>query len=589
MIERVPAELRETPQWIAWKSIGADKRKVPFDPNTARPAKAGDPATWAPLEKAISLFNRGGFAGLGFEFHDDPFVGIDLDGCRNPATKEIAPWAKKIILAIGSYAEVSPSQTGVKIFARGKSPFDGGQKKDIDTTAVSEKPPGIEIYDQQRYFAVTGWRLTGMDAIVDVEPNALRAIWDELPSKATKTHDRLSVVERAARYVAKCDPAIAGSSGHNVTFAVACSLVLGFCLTPEEALPIFSEWNQRCQPPWSYKDLIRKLHEANKQSGNRGYLRDGNEQQWEQHRTQYKPPAVASKNEPEDKSPQAMTLDKACYEYLATLGEESELDGTGLSELDFALDGGLARGELVLVAARPSHGKTMFAMQMIHHLSCKAPALIVSEEMTALALGKRTIQFASDVHPEYWFNSTERIKGELVEHFGHRQTCWVVESVRTANNAAETIRRMHAKHDIQFVAIDYVQMLAGRDGSRYESVTEASLTFRALANELGITLLVLAQLNRQIEKRDSFIPKLGDLKESGQLEQDADVVLFLVWPHRIDGNNPANEYQVFIAKNRNRAIVRHAVQCEFNPGRQKLSGKRVEQLDNYEDAFDAFK
>ena len=85
-------------------------------------------------------------------------------------------------------------------------------------------------------------------------------------------------------------------------------------------------------------------------------------------------------------------------------------------------------------------------------------------------------------------------------------------------------------------------------------------------------LIVLAQMSRAIEGRDSFIPKTSDLRESGQLEQDADVLLFLVWPWKLDSEKPKEEYVVFVAKNRNREIVDVVVQCRFDPARQKISG-----------------
>jgi replicative DNA helicase len=84
-------------------------------------------------------------------------------------------------------------------------------------------------------------------------------------------------------------------------------------------------------------------------------------------------------------------------------------------------------------------------------------------------------------------------------------------------------------------------------------------------------MLCVAQLNRAIESRQKFIPKMSDVKESGAFEQDADVILFCVWPHRVDAKKDPNEYNIYIAKNRNRAINKPAVRCQFNPSRQKFS------------------
>ena len=112
------------------------------------------------FEEAAAKFEGSRFAGLGFEFSaDDGLCGVDLDGCRDRISGVIADWAKAIIVKLNSYAEVSPSQTGVKVFIKGKSPFDGGRKKELSHDPIGDKRPAIEVYDRSRYFAVTGWRL----------------------------------------------------------------------------------------------------------------------------------------------------------------------------------------------------------------------------------------------------------------------------------------------------------------------------------------------------------------------------------------------------------------------------------------------
>jgi len=149
----VPVELRERPQWVAWKLVpnpGAKKpRKVPIDPRTGIEANPTDPGTWGDPGTAVAAVARYGLAGIGYVFDaNDPFSGVDLDDCRNPQTGEIAPWARTIIAALDSYTEVSPSGTGVKIWVRAKLPpnarhnaaYHGGR---------------VEMYDSGRYFTVT--------------------------------------------------------------------------------------------------------------------------------------------------------------------------------------------------------------------------------------------------------------------------------------------------------------------------------------------------------------------------------------------------------------------------------------------------
>jgi len=91
-----------------------------------------------------------------------------------------------------------------------------------------------------------------------------------------------------------------------------------------------------------------------------------------------------------------------------------------------------------------------------------------------------------------------------------------------------------------------------------------------VTNETQVLLITLCQLNREIEKRNNFVPCSSDLRDSGQLEQDADAVIFGVWPHRVKPDCDPNLYQFFVSKNRNRDINQRAVQCRFEPGRQRF-------------------
>jgi replicative DNA helicase len=99
-------------------------------------------------------------------------------------------------------------------------------------------------------------------------------------------------------------------------------------------------------------------------------------------------------------------------------------------------------------------------------------------------------------------------------------------------------------------------------------------------------------MNRSIESRSTFAPVMSDLRDSGQFEQDADVILFLIWPHRIDSSKPANEYKVYVAKNRNRETVLPVVKCRFDPSRQAIRPQHVIErarvMDNYTPAFESF-
>ena len=120
-----------------------------------------------------------------------------------------------------------------------------------------------------------------------------------------------------------------------------------------------------------------------------------------------------------------------------------------------------------------------------------------------------------------------------------------------------------------------MQLLQSPGKSRYEQVTNTSIALRQLASRTKIVLLVLAQLSRGVEQRSGqFLPIMSDIKDSGQLEQDADVILFQCWPHQLVQTEPKDRYQFFVAKNRNRETRQWCVECRFDPDRQMFRGGR---------------
>src|SRR6266487_2842027 len=177
-LAHIPADLKTRRQWILWR--GADRidkqtgeivglDKIPVDARALRHASTTDPETWVDFRFCVEALPvaleewhaddpgayRGG--GIGYVFsHDDPYVGIDLDHCRDPVTGTIAPWAQTHMDALASYAEVSPSGTGVHMVIEGTLPPHGRKKADI------------EMYAYARFFTMTGWHLT--DTPPTIEP-----------------------------------------------------------------------------------------------------------------------------------------------------------------------------------------------------------------------------------------------------------------------------------------------------------------------------------------------------------------------------------------------------------------------------------
>jgi len=582
--DKVPEELKQLRQWVLWKAIskdGAAPTKIPYQAN-GKAASSTDKETWNEFRAIRELSDN--YSGIGFVFSEsDPFCGIDFDACRDPHTGKISDWAKEWIKKLNSYSEISPSQTGVKVWIRGKLPLSSGKKALLQQYQNgSVKTPAIEVYDHARYFAVTG---QGYDKLPH-EPQDRQDVLNELCSNFFKPEIIAvqpamaisSLSDRARKYVNTMPGAISGSGGHDQTFRVACILTMGFCLSREEAFGILAEYNRRCDPPWTDRELRHKIESASKQAGPRGYLKDAQDDSWKSVKIpEYKEIASEMREETGPTEPTITTLEESAGKYIESLSNgKQNLINTGIYELDFAIGGGVAEGEMVIIAARPSHGKSAFALQALTEAGYRQmPSAIISQEMSAIALGKRAIQYASRTKESEWLKDIDSMKTEVTKHFGKRAPCYVVEGCGTVERAVKSLERLKAEKGIKVAAIDYAQILTSKGRSRYEEITKTSIALRQFASTSGMVLYVLCQLSRGILGREKFIPRMDDLKDSGQLEQDADVIIFLVWPHRLNPARDPKEFEIWVGKNRNRAIVRPAVDCEFNPERQMILMKNT--------------
>lgn len=155
--DAIPAELRAQARWLNWRYElrGGKWTKVPCVAGSDDRASVTNQDHWRDFDTALVGARRPAY-GLGFVLGDGN-AGVDLDDCVDPTTNEIASWARYVITALGSYAEVSPSGTGVKVFVRGTLPEPG---KGI-------KRPDIEVYDRNRFFTVTGLHLPGSPATIE--------------------------------------------------------------------------------------------------------------------------------------------------------------------------------------------------------------------------------------------------------------------------------------------------------------------------------------------------------------------------------------------------------------------------------------
>lgn len=242
---------------------------------------------------------------------------------------------------------------------------------------------------------------------------------------------------------------------------------------------------------------------------------------------------------------------------------------TGFTDLD-KLTSGWQKTDLIILAARPAVGKTAFCLNLTMNAAMHAgepfPVAFFSLEMGAGQLVKRMLAAVTEV-------SMDAItKGRMQEHefvqMTQRMNKLATAPIFLDDQAALNIfelrakaRRLKQKHDIKLIVIDYLQLMQGsieKGGNREQEISKISRDLKQLAKELEVPIIALSQLNRSVESRkESKVPQLSDLRESGAIEQDADMVMFLYRPEYYGINNDEmgqpieGETHIHVAKHRN--------------------------------------
>ncbi len=240
---------------------------------------------------------------------------------------------------------------------------------------------------------------------------------------------------------------------------------------------------------------------------------------------------------------------------------EGEIHGiaTGFEDLDDMLCG-FRPGQLVIVAARPGMGKTAFAMGVALNAGKLAPVLMNSMEMSNDELALRFLSILSGID-SYRFNDSSVLTADernlLGRAYNEGSQRRIVSDERPARSIAQIsagARRMKAKDGLSLLIIDYLALMGGnrrRGESRQEEVARNSTAVKNLARELNIPIMLLAQLNRKNEERNDKRPMLSDLRESGQIEADADVVIMLHRPEYYKPDDKPGIVEAIVTKNRN--------------------------------------
>ncbi len=236
---------------------------------------------------------------------------------------------------------------------------------------------------------------------------------------------------------------------------------------------------------------------------------------------------------------------------------------TGFRDLDYRT-AGLQPSDLILIAARPSMGKTAFALNIAEYVAMinRIPTAIFSLEMSKVQLAKRLISMNSKVDSQHirtgtleddeWAKITESsiVLGE---------SALVIDDTPgiTINELRSKCRKIKLDKGLGLIIIDYLQLMSGGSGnkniSRQQEISDISRSLKALARELNCPVIALSQLSREVEKREDKRPILSDLRESGAIEQDADVVMFLYrdeYYHK-DASQKKGITELIIGKQRN--------------------------------------
>ena len=264
---------------------------------------------------------------------------------------------------------------------------------------------------------------------------------------------------------------------------------------------------------------------------------------------------------------------------------------TGFKDLDNIL-AGLQRSDLFILAARPSMGKTAFSLGLAHSIALKAkePVLIFSLEMSKEQLVDRMLATESGV--DAWALRTGNLTDSDFEKIGNAMGSLSEAQIFIDDTPGITVSDLRTKarreshiRPLGLIIVDYLQLMSGgsrfaSDGNRVQEISAISRGLKGIARELNVPLIALSQLSRSVESRTPQIPQLQDLRESGSIEQDADVVAFL---YREDYYNPDSERKnimdIFIKKHRNGPTG--AVELYFDREKQQFRSVDTRHADPF--------
>jgi len=272
-------------------------------------------------------------------------------------------------------------------------------------------------------------------------------------------------------------------------------------------------------------------------------------------------------------------------EYMNKLDQLHERRGTivgvptGFTDLD-RITGGLQKSDLIVLAARPGIGKSSLALSLAHNTALKYhnSIAVFSLEMSKDQLAQRLLSMDARI-------DQQRLRTGIIEEDEWDRIVYAMDTLSESNiwiddtagistmEMRSKARRLQAEHGIDLIIVDYLQLMQAtiggkRNENRVQEISEISRSLKGLARELNVPVLALAQLSRAVESRQSKVPQLSDLRESGSIEQDSDIVMFI---YRDDLYNQESERKniadIIIAKHRNGPVGEISLYFQANQTR----------------------
>lgn len=262
---------------------------------------------------------------------------------------------------------------------------------------------------------------------------------------------------------------------------------------------------------------------------------------------------------------------------------------SGFKSMD-NMTAGFQKSDLIILAARPSMGKTSFALNLAENAAIdeKIPVAVFSLEMSKDQLVDRLLSSQAGV--DSWKLRTGNLSDEDFPKIGYAMGVLSEAPIFIDDSAGGNImeirakaRRLQMEHGLGLIIIDYLQLMSGHsknsDGNRVQEISEISRGLKGLARELDIPIIALSQLSRAVEHRDDKRPQLSDLRESGSIEQDADLVMFL---YRDEYYHPDTELkgitEILLRKHRNGPTGQF--ELFFNPAQMRFSDLEKRRVEN---------